>query len=133
MPVYGVRGGVAVELIADVDEVLDGRNVDIVDRRKVEDDGFESRSVRFNGDGFAAARARIVPRAVLKHLSVEMTGNAERGWGEGEGAYAEFGVEGRVGAAGFFKDGGNHVVEVVVGVRVVEAFREAVDEYTWIW
>lgn len=50
-----------------------------------------------------------------------------------KGAYAEFGVERRVGAAGFFEDGGDHVVEVVVGIRVVEAFREAVYEDAWVW
>lgn len=50
-----------------------------------------------------------------------------------KGAYAEFGVEGRVGPAGFFEDGVDHVVEVVVGIGVVEAFREAVDEDTGVW
>lgn len=65
MPVYGVRGGVAVKLVADVNEVLHGCDVDIVDGGEVEDDGFEGGSVGFDGDGFAAARARVVPRAVL--------------------------------------------------------------------
>lgn len=50
-----------------------------------------------------------------------------------KGAYAEFGVERRVGAASFFEDGGDHVVEVVVGIRIVEAFRKAVDEDAWVW
>lgn len=31
MPVYSVGGGVAVELVADVDEVLDGCDVDVID------------------------------------------------------------------------------------------------------
>ena len=127
MPVYGVRGSVAVELVADVDEMLDGCDVDIIDRGEVEDDGFEGGLFGFDGDGFAAARARVVPRAVLNYVLVEITGK------RGKRAYAEFGIEGGVGAAGFFEDGGDHVVEVVGGVGVVETFREAVDEDTWVW
>ena len=50
-----------------------------------------------------------------------------------EGAYAGSGVGSGVGAAGFFEDGGDHVVQVVVSIRVVEAFREAVDEDAWVW
>ena len=65
MPVYSVRGGVAVELIADVEEVLDGCDVDVVDGRKVEDDSFEGRFVRFVWRGTATAWAWIVPRAIL--------------------------------------------------------------------
>jgi len=37
MPVYFVRGSVAVELIADVDEVLDGGYIDVVDGGEVKD------------------------------------------------------------------------------------------------
>lgn len=65
MPVYGVRSGIAVELVADVDELLDRCDVDVVNGREVEDDGFEGRFVRFDRDGFAAARARVVPGAIL--------------------------------------------------------------------
>ena len=50
-----------------------------------------------------------------------------------EGAYAKSEVEIRIGAASFLEDGGDHVVEVVVSIRVVEAFREAVDEDTRVW
>ena len=65
VPVHRVRGGVAVQLVADIDEVLDGGDVDVVDRGEVEDDGFEGRFVGFDGDGFAAARAGVVPGAIL--------------------------------------------------------------------
>lgn len=129
MPVYGVWGGVAVELIADVDEVLDGCDVDVVDGGEVEDDGFEGGLVGLDGNGFAAARTGVVPGAVLSCVLVE----AKRKLGWRKGAYAEFGVERGVGAVGFFEDGGDHVVEVVVGVGVVEAFREAVHEDAWVW
>ena len=52
---------------------------------------------------------------------------------DGGEAYAEFGVERGVGTAGLLEDGGNHVVEVVVGVGIVEAFGKAVHEDAWIW
>ena len=70
MPVYRVRGGVAVQLVADVDEMLDGCDVDIVDGGEVEDDGFEGGFIGFDGEGFAAARARVVPWAILSCGSV---------------------------------------------------------------
>ena len=73
MPVHRVRGGVAVQLVADVDEVLDGCDVDIVDGGEVEDDGFESGFIGFDGEGFATARARVVPRAILGCGSVNAT------------------------------------------------------------
>ena len=128
MPVYGVGGGVTVKLVADVDEVLHRCDVDIVHGREIKDDSFEGGSVGFDRDGFAAARAGIVPGAVLTYVLV----NAVAKW-DWRGFYADFGVGGGVGAAGLFKDGGDHIVEVVVGVRVVEAFGEAVDEDAWVW
>ena len=73
VPVHRVRGGVAVQLVADVDEVLDGGDVDVVDRGEVEDDGFEGGFVGFDGDGFAAARARVIPGAILSCVSVNAT------------------------------------------------------------
>ncbi len=49
------------------------------------------------------------------------------------GTYAGFAVGGHVCSAGFLEDGCNHVVEVVVGVRVIEAFGESIDKNSWIW
>lgn len=128
MPVYRVRGGVAVELIADIDEVLDGRDIDIVDGGEVEDDGFEGRFFGLDGYRLAAAGARVVPRTVL--ICVLTNDEREQVWGGG--AYAEFRVERGVGAARLFEESGDHVVKVVVCVGVVEAFREAVDEDAWV-
>ena len=81
VPVYPVRGGVAVELVADVDEVLHGCYVDVVDGGEIEDDGFESGLVGFDGDGFAATRAGVVPGAVLSRVLIQ--------------CYTEIGVERR--------------------------------------
>ena len=81
MPVYRVRSGPAVELVADIDEVLDGRDVDVVDRGEVKDDGFEGRFVGFDGDGLAATRARVVPGAILNNNVVRLTGRGKRGLG----------------------------------------------------
>jgi len=52
--------------------------------------------------------------------------------GRGEGAYSEVAVGVRVGSTSLFEDGGDHVVEIVVCVGVVEAFGEAVDENSWV-
>ena len=70
MPVDFVGGGVAVELVADVDEVLDGGDVDIVDGGKVEDDGFEGGFCGVVGGRAVAAGARVVPGAVLVSILV---------------------------------------------------------------
>ena len=82
VPVHRVRGGVAVELVADVDEVLDGCDVDVVDRGEVEDDGFEGGFVGLDGDGSAAARARVVPGPILNRVLVDAVGV----WGLAEGS-----------------------------------------------
>jgi len=65
VPVDFVGGGVAVELVADVDEVLDGGNVDIVDGGEVEDDSFEGGLKGVVGGLAVAAGAGVVPGAVL--------------------------------------------------------------------
>jgi len=46
------------------------------------------------------------------------------------GTHSKLAIGVRIGATGFFEDGCNHVVEVVIGIWVIEAFREAVDEDT---
>lgn len=48
----------------------------------------------------------------------------------GQGTYSELGVGVLVGSAGLFENGGDHVVEVVVSIGVIETFRESVDEDT---
>ena len=65
MPIYFVRGGVAVKLVADVEKVLDRCDVDVVDGRKVEDDSFESRFMRFVCRGAATAWTWVVPGTIL--------------------------------------------------------------------
>ncbi len=110
VPLDCVRGGVAVELVADVDEVLDRGDVDVVDGGEVEDNCFEGGEVAAVGFFVTAAGARVVP-----------------------GAVAETWVAVWVCAARLSEDGGDHVVEVMVGVGIVVAFAEAVDEDAWIW
>lgn len=65
MPADGVGGGVAVELGADVDEVLDGGDVDVVDGGEVEDDGAQEGFVGREGDLFATTGPGVVPGTVL--------------------------------------------------------------------
>jgi len=42
--------------------------------------------------------------------------------------YSKFWIGTLIGSAGFFEDSGDHIVQVVVGIGVVEAFREPVNE-----
>lgn len=67
VPVHPFRGGVAVQLVAHVDQVLDRRDVDVVDGGEVEDDGFEGGAVRVLDQGLATAGAGVIPRAVLEN------------------------------------------------------------------
>lgn len=69
----------AVELVAHVDEVLDGGDVDVVDGGEVEDDGFEDRTVVAAGY-VTLAWAGVVPRAVAgvsDDYGVRRTGGLE--------------------------------------------------------
>ena len=70
MPVYCVRGGVAVQLVANINQVLDRCDVHIVDGGEVQDDGLEGGFFVFDGEDFAAAWARVIPRAILSCMSV---------------------------------------------------------------
>ncbi len=65
VPVDFVGRGVAVELVAHVDEVLDAGDVDVVDGAEVEDYGLERWPLVVVGWSFAAAWAGVVPGAVL--------------------------------------------------------------------
>lgn len=66
VPFDFVGGGVAVELVADVDEVLDGGDVDVVDGGEVEDDGLEGGEGGLVGRGAAAAGPGVIPGSVLE-------------------------------------------------------------------
>jgi hypothetical protein len=68
VPLDAIRVRVPVELVSQVDERLRGGDVEVVDGREVEDDGAQ-RGARRDGlavDGLAAARAGVVPGAVLR-------------------------------------------------------------------
>lgn len=107
VPLYRLGGSVHVELIPDIDEVLNGGHVHIVDRGEIENDGSKKRQVRAVRLRFTLARARVVPWTVTR-----------RRVGEG------------VGATGMLEDGLDQVIGVVVGVGIVESFRESIDEDT---
>lgn len=66
VPVDGLGGCVAVELVADVDEGLRGRDVDDVDRGEVEDDGLERGPVVVLVLR-CVSWSWVVPRPVLLH------------------------------------------------------------------
>lgn len=65
MPVNPVGRCVAVELVSDVDEILNGCDVNIVDRREIEDDCFERGAIGMVDFRFATSRTRVIPRTIL--------------------------------------------------------------------
>lgn len=109
VPFDWVGSGVAIELVANVDQSLDNGDIDIVDRREVENNSFKSRLVGVDLGLLSLLGAGIVPRTV---------------------AWASI-VEG-IGLAGFGQDCLCKVIHVVVGIGVVEAFGESIDENTRI-
>ena len=65
VPVHPVRGGVFVELVAHVDQMLHRCDVDIVHRRKVENDGFQAWTIAMVGWKPTAPWSGIIPRTIL--------------------------------------------------------------------
>ena len=92
----GVWCSVAIKLAADIDEILDGGHVNIIDRREIKDDGLERGQVRAVRFALARARTWVVPRAVT---------------------WTRPGV--RVGASSGFENVLYKVVSVVTGVWIV--------------
>lgn len=65
MPFDDVGRGMAIELVPDVDEVLDGGRIHVVHGGEVEDDGFEMRSAVVDLCLVTGLWTRIVPWSVL--------------------------------------------------------------------
>ena len=106
MPFYGIGSGVSVELVANVNEVLSGSHIDVVDGREVKDDGLEGRKRRVHVIVFLAfAWAGVIPWPI--------TWSLERM---------------DVGPARFLEDGMDHVIKIVTSVGIIVALGEAVDE-----
>ena len=65
VPIDLLGAGVAIELVAHVNQVLDGSDVDVVDRGEVKDDGFEGGFGGVVGRGAVATWAGVIPGAIL--------------------------------------------------------------------
>ena len=65
VPVNPGRGSVLVELVAYVNQMLNGSDVDVVDGGEVENDGLEDRELLVYDERLSPAWAGIIPRAVL--------------------------------------------------------------------
>lgn len=65
MPVNSVGRCVAVELVSDIDEVLNGCNVNVVDRREIKNDSLERGPVGMVDRRLTTSRSRVVPRTIL--------------------------------------------------------------------
>jgi len=110
VPVNGGWCSVFVKLVAHIDELLHRGDVDIVDSAKVKDDGVESWTVAMIRLGLAATWSWIVPWSVPKTWKII-----------------------GIGTACFGVNVVSQLIQVVVGIWVVESFRKSIDEYTWIW
>lgn len=106
MPLDEIWSGMSVELCANVDESLDGRDVDMVYAAEIEDNRLESRTV-----------------ICLDDARIDMTRS-----GKIPGTIAESRVCLDVRSLGDFEDVRNEGVGVVVDVGVQDAFADTVDE-----
>lgn len=65
MPVNLVRGRVAIELVAHVDQMLHRGNIHVVDGAEIQNDGFECRPVGVVFYGMTTAWSGVIPRSIL--------------------------------------------------------------------
>lgn len=65
VPVNLVGRCVAIELVADIDQDLNGCDVDIVDRREIEDDGLERGAIGMVDLRSTTSRTRVIPWTIL--------------------------------------------------------------------
>lgn len=65
VPVHFIRRGVFVQLIADVDQDLHRRDIDVVHRGEIQNDGLERGAVRMIVGQLATSGTRIIPRTIL--------------------------------------------------------------------
>lgn len=66
MPLYSLRCRVPIKLVADIDQILDGSNIDVVDRGEIQDDSLESRPVVFDVNFLALLWAWVIPWTILR-------------------------------------------------------------------
>ena len=105
VPLDGVWCGVTLQLIANVNKNLNTCDVHVVDSREVENDSFERRKVASKIFHVAASWPRIVPWSIT-------------------GSTPSIGVS----TSCVLKDMCAEVVKVVIGIWIVEAFTESIDE-----
>jgi hypothetical protein len=106
VPVNDLGGSELVELVADIDQSLDRSDINVVDTGEIENDSLEDGALVVL-DSLDVTGLSVVPRTVTKLAKKSGVGSATLG-----------------------KDGLGKMVEVVRGVRVVEALGKSVDEDT---
>lgn len=107
VPINGLRGSVLVELVANINELLNTGDVDVVDGAEVQDDGFQGWLARDIVFFMPKLRSGVTPRSV--------SGSA---------------IGERVGPPGDLEDVLSELVKIVIGIWIVESFGEAVNENT---
>jgi hypothetical protein len=68
MPLHKLGGGVAIELIPNINEILDGGNVDIIYRREVKNYSVKDGKMKARLFNLPSTGARIIPRSILNML-----------------------------------------------------------------
>jgi hypothetical protein len=106
-------------LITDVNEILNGGDVDIVDGGEVKDNSLEGGLVRVDFGVFATTWAGVIPRTILDmsvltqlvtaFLFLLLT-------------YTKATVGGRICAASLLEDGIDEIIEVVICIGVIVSF-----------
>lgn len=66
MPGDGGWGGVAVKLVANIDEILDRGDIDLVNGGEIENDGLEDGLALVDDDGLTTGWSWVIPWAILK-------------------------------------------------------------------
>lgn len=105
VPINCLRGSILVELVANVNELLNTGDVDVVDGAEIQDDGFQGWLARDIVFLVSRLRARVTPRSI--------SGSA---------------IGERVGPPSDLEDVLRELVKVVIGIWIVESFGEAVNE-----
>ena len=130
VPIDLRRGGITIELVTNIDQVLNRGDINIVHGGKVEDDSPENGKIFARNQRLAFPWTRVIPWTIL-NMKVSLV-RAEEGEIESIVTYPRSRIAVRIRTTGFLENGMNHEVKIVVCVGVVISFREAIDENAWI-
>lgn len=126
VPVDDLGSGELVKLVANVDETLNGGDINIVDTGEVEYDGLEDGSGVID-DLLDVAGLAVVPGTILFHHVSSLSSRLGA-----KCTYTKLAKKSGVGSSTLLEDGLGEVVEISRGVGIVETLSEAVDKDTGV-